>query len=238
MRSALFTTNMQTSDCLAIIQPECTELNQRKLLVRNNGKQNHCKYQVLQRTKRSCYLSSSGTGKWMRQKQNNLCPNKLVACSLVIPKFRNKTNSKILQMLRLAKVRESGFKTHWQTLGARERLQQFAARLTKAGKQGTGWTKLRDTGQEIVGCRLSMKPIAVLIIWFYALQTETDIKTTFLIYRKWFWDSEVKFYMVYWIYLSLPQVFVAGNRTGCMQFLSCSHLAVLSEAAYLVVLLI
>lgn len=38
MISALFTTNMQTSDCFAIIQPECTEINQRKLLVKNNRK--------------------------------------------------------------------------------------------------------------------------------------------------------------------------------------------------------
>lgn len=126
---------MQTSDCLAIIQPECTELNQKQLLVKNNRKQNHCKYQVLQRTKMSYYLSSSGTGEQWRQKQNNLCPNKLVACSLIIPEFRIKTNFKILQMLRLAEVRVSRFWTRWQTLGARERLQQFAARLTKACSQ-------------------------------------------------------------------------------------------------------
>lgn len=89
-------------------------------------------------------------------------------------------------MLRLAEVRVSGFKTHWQTLGARERLQQFAARLTRAGKQESGWTELRDTGQKIVGCRLSMKPIAALIILLYALQAERDIKPIFLLYRNWF----------------------------------------------------
>lgn len=50
-------------------------------------------------------------------------------------------------MLRLAEGRVSGFKTHWKTLGARERPQQFAARFTRAGRKGTGWTKLRDTGQ-------------------------------------------------------------------------------------------
>lgn len=151
-----------------------------------------------------------------------------MACSLISPEFRNKINSKILQMLRLAKVRVRGFKTRWQTLGARRRLQQFAARLTRAGRKGAGWTKLGDTGQEIVGCRLSMKLISVLIILLYALQTKRDTKPTFLLWRNWFWDSEVKCYLVKWIYLSLPQGFLhcSGTRTGCMQFLSCSHQAV------------
>lgn len=77
-------------------------------------------------------------------------------------------------MLRLAEVRVDEFKTYWEQ--ARERLRQFAARLTAARKQGTGWTKLSDTGQEILGCRLRMKPIAALIILLYALQTERVIK--------------------------------------------------------------
>lgn len=105
------------------------------------------------------------------QKQNNLLPNKPVACSIIIPEFRIKTNFKTLRCWGRQKGEWVGFKhadRYWEQVKGCRSLQPDSQRQ---GSKLTAWTKLREIGQERLGCRLSMKPLAVLILLLYGQQT-------------------------------------------------------------------
>lgn len=86
MISVLFPVNMQTSDYLAIILPECIELDQRKVSVQKQQEKKPSANTKIFKEERwaaihpQVALENSGD-----QKQNNLHPNELVACSSFIP---------------------------------------------------------------------------------------------------------------------------------------------------------
>lgn len=170
--SALFLINMQTSDCLAIILPECTELNQTKLLV-----------QKQQETKP---LQTPGPSKnkgdllfILKWHWRTVGPRSRITCFQTSqwPAASSSLNLGSKQILKpyrcwgRQKGEWVGFKhanRYWEQVKGCRSLQPDSQRQ---GSKLTAWTKLREIGQERLGCRLSMKPLAVLILLLYGRQT-------------------------------------------------------------------